>query len=42
MVQRSNDAALKDVQIKLPKEEFASGMGRRSNNATKKDVPIEL
>ena len=42
MVQRSNDAALKDVQIKLPKEEFASGMGQSVNYAAKKDAQIML
>ena len=42
MGQQSNDAASKDVQIKLSKEECAEGMGQRSNYAALKDVQIKL
>jgi len=42
MGQRSNDAAVKDSQIKLKKEECASGMGQRSNDAAVKDAQIKL
>ena len=36
--ERSNDAATKDVQIKLIEEEFAKDMGLRSNDAAAKDA----
>ena len=42
MEQRSNYAAIKDVQIKLSKEEYALDMGQRSNDAAVKDVQIIL
>ena len=44
MEQRSNDAAVKDVQSKLRKEEYAPGMVQRSrsNNAAVKDAQIRL
>ena len=38
--QRSNCAAMKDVQIFLSKEECASGMGRRESNAVAKVAQI--
>ena len=40
MGQRSNDAAVKDAQIKLRKEECARGMEQRSNYAAAKDAQI--
>ena len=42
MGQRSNDAAVKDVQIKLSEEECARGMGQResTNYAASKDARI--
>ena len=42
MEPRSNDAAVKDAQIKLGKEECARGMVHRSskNNAAAKDAQI--
>jgi hypothetical protein len=44
MGQRSNtnDAASKDAQIKLSKEECALSMEQRSNNAAMKDAQINL
>ena len=42
MGQRSNDAAVKDVKIKLRREECALGMGQSSNDAAVKDVQIKL
>ena len=44
MGQRSNDAAVKDAQIKSSKEEYASGMGQRSkrNDAAVKDAKVPL
>ena len=42
MGQRSNYAAVKDVQIKLRKEECALGMEQRSNDAAVKDAQIKL
>jgi len=42
MGQRSSDAAPKDVQIKLSKEEYAKGMGQISNDAALKDAGIKL
>jgi hypothetical protein len=42
MVQRSKDAAVKDAQIELRREECARGMGQRSNDAALKDVQIML
>jgi hypothetical protein len=41
MEQRSNDAAMKDAQIKSSKEECALGMGQRSNDAAAKDAQIK-
>ena len=38
MGQRSNYASAKDVQIKLGKEEYASGMGRSIKDASVMDV----
>ena len=38
MEQRSSDAAVKDAQTKLRKEEYASSMGRRKSNAAVKDA----
>ena len=40
MAQSGDDAAKKDAQIKLRKEECASDMGQRLNYAAKKDVQI--
>ena len=42
MVQSSNDAAVKDAQIKPSKEEYVLSMGQRSNNAAVKDAQITL
>ena len=42
MGQRSNDALLKDAQIKPEKEECASGMGQRRNVAAVKAAQIML
>ena len=44
MGQRSNSnyAAAKDAQIKLKKEECASGMGQRSNDAAGTGAQIKL
>ncbi len=42
MEQRSNYAALKDVLIKLLKEEYASSMEQRGNYAALKDVRTKL
>ena len=42
MGQSSNDAEVKDAQIRRREEECALGMGQRSNAATKKDVQIKL
>ena len=42
MGRESNNAAKKDAQIKLSKEESASSMGQRSNFAAKKDAQIKL
>ena len=42
MEQRSNDVAVKDVQIKLRKEECALGMEQRSSDAAVKDVQTIL
>ncbi len=42
MGQRSNDAAVKDAQIKLTQEECAGGMELRSSNAAVKDAQIML
>ena len=38
----TNDAALKDVQIKLRREECALGMGQISNDVAFKDAQIIL
>ena len=38
MEQTSNDAAVKDAQIKPRKEEYALSMGQRSNDAAVKGV----
>ncbi len=35
-------AALMDARIKLKREECASGMGRRRDNAASKDVQVKL
>ena len=40
MGQRPNDAALKDAQIKLSREECASNTEQRSNVVALKDVKI--
>ena len=42
MEQNTNDAAVKDAQIKLSKEECALGMGqsRNANDAAVMDAPI--
>jgi hypothetical protein len=42
MEQRSNYAAMKDVQIKFRREEFASSMGQKlnTNDAALKDAQI--
>jgi hypothetical protein len=42
MEQSSSGAAVKDVLIKLSKEEFAGSMGQRSNYAAVKDARIKL
>ena len=42
MGQTTNDAAKKDVQIKLRKEVCAFGMGQRSTYAVKKVAQIKL
>ena len=42
MEQRLSDVAVKDVQIKLSKEECALGMEQRSNSAAIKDALTEL
>ena len=42
MGQSSSDAATKDAQNMLGKEECASDMGQRSNNAAEKGVLIKL
>ena len=42
MGQWLNDAAVKDAQIKLIKEEYAFGMGPRSNNAAVKIAQTKL
>ena len=42
MVQRSNDAALEDAQIKLSREECAGGMEQRLNGAALKGVQVLL
>ncbi len=44
MGRRSNNAAEKDVQTKVKKEEGARGRGQRSqsNGAAEKDVQIKL
>ena len=42
MEQRSNYAAVQDVQIKLRKEECALDMGQRSSNAAVKSAQIML
>ena len=44
MEQSSNDAPLKDVQIKLSREECALSMGQRldTNDAAAKDAQIKL
>ena len=42
MGHRSHDAARKDAQIKLKKEEYASIMGQSTNVAARKDAQIEL
>ena len=42
MVQRSNDAALKDVQTMLRNEEYAEGMVQRSNYAAAMGAQIML
>ncbi len=36
-----NDAAVKDAQIKLSREKYASSMGQRSNNAALMDAQIK-
>ena len=41
MGQRSNDAAVKDVQIQLRREECALGMEQRSSNAAPQDAQIK-
>jgi hypothetical protein len=41
MGQRSIDAAVKDAQTMLRKEECASGMGQRSNDAAVMDALIK-
>jgi hypothetical protein len=38
MEQRSNDAAVKDAQILLRREECALSMGQRSNDAAVQDA----
>ena len=40
MGQRSSDVAVKGARIKLRKEECASSMGQRSNDAELKDAQI--
>ena len=40
MGQRSNDAAVKDAQIKSSEEECAKDMGQRSKYAAKRDAQI--
>ena len=44
MGRKSNDAAVKDAQIKLRKEECALGMGHRSstNDAARKDAQVKF
>ena len=42
MVQKGNSAAVKDAQIKLSKEEFASSMGQNTSSAALKGVQIKL
>ena len=42
MGQRSNYAARKDAQIKLKKEDCASGMGQSTNDVARKDAQIKL
>ena len=42
MGQWSNDAAERDAQIKLRKEECALDMGQMSNDAAKRDAQIKL
>ena len=36
----TNDAASKDAQIKLRREEYASGMEQRSNDAVLRDAKV--
>ncbi len=40
MEQRSNDAAVKDAQVLLRREEYARSMEQRSNDAELKDAQI--
>jgi PleD family two-component response regulator len=42
MEQRPNDAAVKDAQSKLGKEEYALCMEQRPNDASKKDALAKL
>jgi hypothetical protein len=42
MVQKSSDAAIKDVQIKLRKEECVRDMGQRPSCAAIKDAGIKV
>ena len=42
MGQKSSDAAAKDVQIKLRREECALGMEQSARNAAAKDAPTKL
>ena len=39
---RPNDAAKKDVQMVLSKEECVPGMGQKPSDATKKDAQMVL
>jgi hypothetical protein len=39
---RERNTAVKGVQIKLRKEEYASSMGQGSNDAAVKDAQIKL
>ena len=42
MEQSVSDAALKDAQVLLRREECAESMGQRSNDATATDAQIKL